>query len=249
MVGPVAGLVAERPHDDARMVPIALDHPRPAGHPCRSVPGVVAQAGVVGVALDVRLVDHVHAELVAQVEQPRVVGVVRAPHGGDVVAPHGEQVVAHVGDRHRLAAVGVVVVAVHAVDPDPLTVDEQVAVADLDAAEPDELGVNLDQRAVGVEQLGDRRGTGTAARPTTDRRRRARIGSTRRARGTRRARRNDAAPIVVTDGASRRPPSVSTVVRTAQPDAGGFAPPTVAETSTVPTPSGDAEPGVADQRR
>ena len=105
-------------------------------------------------ALDVRLVDDVHADLVAQVEEGRVVRVVRTPHGGDVVSPHREQVVAHVVDRDRLAAGRMMIVAVDAEHPDRLAVHEELAVADLHRAEADELGVDLGHGAVGIEQFG-----------------------------------------------------------------------------------------------
>ena len=56
--------------------------------------------------LDVRLVDDVQAELVAEVEQPLVVGVVRRADGVDVVLLHERQLGAHVVDGHRLAVLG-----------------------------------------------------------------------------------------------------------------------------------------------
>ena len=155
MVGAVARLVAERPHDHARVVAVTLDHPRPSRQPRRPVPGVVAQAGVVGVALDVGFVDDVHADLVAEVEEARVVRIVRTTHGGDVVAPHGEQVVAHVVDGDCLAPYRMMVVTVHPEDPDRLAVDEQLPIADLDAAEPDQLLMDLDDRPGGIDQFGD----------------------------------------------------------------------------------------------
>ncbi len=67
----------------------------------------------------------------------------RAPHGGDVVAAHREQVVAHVIDRDGFASGRVMVVAVDAEDPDRCAVHEELAVADLDATESDQLLVHL----------------------------------------------------------------------------------------------------------
>ena len=128
--------------------------PRTSRHPRRAVPIVVAQTGVVGVALDVGLVDHVHPDLVAQVEEARIVGIVRAAHRGDVVPAHRQQVGAHVVHRHGLAAGRMVVVAVDAEDPDRLPVDEELAITHLDGPEPDQLAVRLDDRSVGIEQLG-----------------------------------------------------------------------------------------------
>jgi len=136
------------------MVAITFHHASPTRQPRRAVASVVTQAGVVGVALDVGLVDDVHPDLVAQVEEPWIVRVVRATHRSDVVPPHREEVVAHVVDRHRFAAGRVMIVAVDAKDPDRLAVHEQLPVADLDRSEPDELGVCLDDGAGEVEELG-----------------------------------------------------------------------------------------------
>ena len=132
----VAALVAEGPHDDARVVLVALHHAGHARHDRGAVARVVAQARVPGVALHVRLVDHVETQFVAQVQEPRVVRVVRTAHRVHVVLLHQHDVGAHVRDRHGLAPFGMVVVAVHALDHHAGTVHEQVPALDLDPAEP-----------------------------------------------------------------------------------------------------------------
>ena len=63
------------------MVLVALGHPRHARDPLIQVARVVAQRALERVRLDVGLVDDVHAELVGQVEEGRVVRVVRGPDG------------------------------------------------------------------------------------------------------------------------------------------------------------------------
>ena len=73
VIGPVAGLVAERPGNDRGVVPVALDHPGDAADPRLQVSRVVAERALEGVRLDVRLVDHVEPKLVGQVEKRRVV--------------------------------------------------------------------------------------------------------------------------------------------------------------------------------
>ena len=96
--GAVARLVAERPHDDARMVLVALHHARAAVDPRVHVLRVVAEAEDVRVGLDVRLVDDVEAELVAQVVEARVVGRVRGAHRVEAELLHQHEVVAHLVD-------------------------------------------------------------------------------------------------------------------------------------------------------
>ena len=104
-------------------------------------------------ALEVGLVDHVHAQFVAQVVERRIVGIVRGAHRRDVVAAHLHQVGAHVVGRDRLTAGGVVIVAVDAEDPDRLAVHQQLPVAHLDMPEADELFGGFGHLAVGPHQL------------------------------------------------------------------------------------------------
>ena len=137
VVGAVAALVAERPQDHRRVVLVALDHVLHALEERGGVARVGAQVVVVRVRLDVRLVDHVQAVAVAEVEPVRVVGVVRAAHGVDVEALHEPDVGLHQLARDRAAAAVVVVVAVDAADPQRPAVEQQLPPAHLDGAEAD----------------------------------------------------------------------------------------------------------------
>ena len=147
MVGAIPRLVAEGPGDDARMVLVTLGHPRHALDPLREVPGVVAEGVLEGMGLDVRLGDDVHAQLIGQLEERRVVGVVRGAHAIEAEALHVHHVRAHLVAGHGASPLWVEVVAVDAVDEHPLAVDEQVEAHDLDAAEPDPDGRALDLAA------------------------------------------------------------------------------------------------------
>ena len=152
VVEPVAGLVAERPEDDRGVVLVALGHPRDAIDPLREIAMVVAQRALEGVRLDVGLVHHVHAELVGQLEEGRIIRVVR---GADRVEPElleQDDVGAHVLAADDASGVLVEVVAVHPADVDPFAVDEQVEAADLDLAEADRDRDRLGDRAVGRAQ-------------------------------------------------------------------------------------------------
>ena len=166
VVGAVARLVAQRPGDDRRVVPVALDHPRHAGDPLAEVARVVAQRALEGVRLDVGLVDDVQAELVGQVEEGRVVGVVRGAHGVEAEALHlrrGRRASTSTDDDP--AGVLVEVVAVDAADEHAAAVDQQVEAADLDPAEADPDRRALDDRAVRVAERrpGGRRASARSA--------------------------------------------------------------------------------------
>ena len=127
------------------MVAVALHHARGPFEERRPVPAVVADAHVVGVALDVGLVDDVHPQFVAKVVERAVVGVVAGPNRCDVVGAHRLQVGADVVGVDRLALVGMVIVAVDTEDPDRLTVDTQLSVNDLHVAQADALCRRFDQ--------------------------------------------------------------------------------------------------------
>ena len=157
VVGAVAGLVAERPGDDRRVVLVALDHPGDALDPGRQVARVVAQRALERVALDVRLGDHVQPELVGQVREGRVVGVVRGAHGVEPELLHQDEVGAHRLDRDDPPGDLVEVVAVDPAQVDPPAVDEEVHAADLDAPEADPQLGGLDDVAAGrAERHGQR---------------------------------------------------------------------------------------------
>ena len=126
VVGAVARLVAERPEDDRRVVLVALGHPRDAVDPRAEVAGVVAQRALEGVRLDVGLVDDVQPELVGQLEEGRVVRVVRGPDRVEPELLHQHEVGAHLVPGDGPPGVLVEVVAVDAADEDARAVDEQV---------------------------------------------------------------------------------------------------------------------------
>ena len=149
VVGAVARLVAQRPGDDGGVVAVAQDHARDTRHPLREVARVVTERGLEGVRLDVRLLDDVEAQLVGQVQEGRVVGVVRGAHGVEAVALHGQQVPAHGLRGDDAPGVLVEVVAVDTLDAHASAVDEQVQAADLHAAEADPGLCPVDDRAVG----------------------------------------------------------------------------------------------------
>ncbi len=100
-VDAAAGLVAERPQDDARVVAVAAHHPGDAVDehlgPVRVVDRVALPAALVleTVCLQVVLVDDVEAVPVAQVQEVRVRRVVARADRVDVVPLHEQHVLEH----------------------------------------------------------------------------------------------------------------------------------------------------------
>ena len=111
------------------------------------------------VGLEVGLVHHIQAVLVAQVVEARVVGVMAGAHGVDVVPLHVHHIPQHLFHRHAASAPAAPLVAVDALDDDPLAVHQHQAVLHLDAAQAgaagDLLGAGagfiVDAQGVGVE--------------------------------------------------------------------------------------------------
>ena len=136
------GLVAQRPHDHAGMVLVpldgALDPVQAGGQPAGIVAGVGPPAGQrETVGLQVALVDHQQAVLVAQVEEPRVRRVVAGPHRVDVVLLHQHDVGPHGGLVQAAPGHRMPLVPVHAAELDSVPVEPDLPVAYLDAAEAD----------------------------------------------------------------------------------------------------------------
>ena len=134
----VARFVAHRPHDDAGVVLVALHHvpdPIKMGLEPR---GILRQRLLLvahAVGLDVRFVDDIEAELVAELQERRVVGVVRRADGIDVRTLHLQQVRADVRGGDVVAVARVVIVAVHSFKKDGPAVVEELPVLHLITAE------------------------------------------------------------------------------------------------------------------
>ena len=155
----VSALVAGGPHDDAAVVPVAIDRAlhalqmlaqpfRVGAGPLRAVAviavGDVREPAHEAVALDVRFQNHVEAQLVAHFEEHRGRRVVRGAHAVDVQLLHEQQVAAQLLRRLAPAAVRVGVVVVDAVELDRHAVDEQLAaLRDAHGAQADALGDDL----------------------------------------------------------------------------------------------------------
>ena len=78
---------------------------------------------------------HVYSILIAEVIPLWVVGIVGCAHGVDIELLHAPNILNHTLTTHHIAAIGVELVAVHALDEYRLTVDEQLAVAYLHTSE------------------------------------------------------------------------------------------------------------------
>ena len=118
-VAAIAALVAQRPHDDARVVALlhhqALNTVDVGRLPCRVVGNQGDVADILeAVALHIGLGDQHDAILITQLVEARVIGIVRGAHCVDVVLLHELQVAAHAIEAHGAALVIVVIVAVDA---------------------------------------------------------------------------------------------------------------------------------------
>ena len=157
---PGAALVAQRPHHDAGVVLVPLDHPAGPGRAARAPsarrrPGCRASPDLAeAVGLQIALVDHPQAQLVAQVEEGRVRRIVAGADRVDVVLLHQQQIAAH-----RLRVQGAPVARV-----------ELMAV---DAAQQDPPAVDLQQPVLDARPYGSRSAAGSARRRWPAPRRRA----------------------------------------------------------------------------
>jgi len=143
-----AGLVPERPHDDARVVLVPLHHALGPIHEGALPLWVLGEAVPVVVRLQVRLIEDVETVLVAQVIELGVIGVVRGPHCVHVVAFENEYVLDEALARNALAVIGVVVVPIHSADDDGHAVHVDALVLELHPAEPHSAALGFDEGAV-----------------------------------------------------------------------------------------------------
>ena len=95
VVSSVPRFVAKRPDDHRGVVLVTADHARDPVHPGVQVARVVAQPVDEGVRLDIRLGDYIQAQFVGQVEEHRVVGVVRGSDCVEAELLHRHQIRPH----------------------------------------------------------------------------------------------------------------------------------------------------------
>ena len=84
--------------------------------------------------LDVRLIHDVQTEFIAQVEQHRIVGIVRRSNCVDVVLLHRDEFFTDLSGQERFAGVRMMVMPIHTADHDRLAVDRKDAISDADVA-------------------------------------------------------------------------------------------------------------------
>ena len=139
----VPGLVAHRPTDNARVILVAPHHPC---HPLDkgSVPfGVLRRAIPDAVGLQIGLVQHKEAVFVAEIVPARIVGVVARAHRVDVERLHQLDVGQHRCDGDGVPGVGIVLVAIDALDADGHAVHTDAPVHNLHLAKTDARPLDL----------------------------------------------------------------------------------------------------------
>ena len=88
-------------------------------------------------ALDVRLVDNVQAQLVRHLVEIGVIGIVRGANGIEIKLFHQSQVLEDFIEAIGLSTCGTVVVSIHSLNQYGLAVDQKLSVGDFDVAESD----------------------------------------------------------------------------------------------------------------
>ena len=127
-------LVAQAPHHDAGMVPVACDEACNAVREGRN-PRFHVRNALVGMVFEVSLVAGPESKVVHHGVEVRVVGIVRGAYHVDVVLLHQREVAEHRPVFHGPSALGVGVVAVHTLEEHPFAVDVYQAAPDFDMAE------------------------------------------------------------------------------------------------------------------
>ena len=158
-VDPVAGLVAQRPDGDRRVVLAPLVHAPRAVHVSLEPGGILGQrsrAVTHAMRLDVGLVDDIESVAVAQVVPIGIVGIVGATHRIDVVLLHQLYIFQHQLLAHGAAAVGELV-AVHPLDQDGHPVDAEAALLDFRGLEAHRATGRLDHPSGLVLQIHNQR--------------------------------------------------------------------------------------------
>ena len=149
----VACLVAERPHDDARVILVALHQSLSAVHVCRVPFGIesnVFAAVAKSVRLDVSLVDYVEAIFVAHFIEIGGLRIVAGADGVHIGTLHLLEIFHEVVARAYMSKQWIVLVEVYALDEHILAIHKQHAVLNLRGAESYLVACSLDGVALSV---------------------------------------------------------------------------------------------------
>ena len=118
----VTRLVAEAPHDDARMIAITFNHACHSRQPSCGISRVVTQACVETMTFDIRFINDIQAVFITEVVETMVIRIMRRANCIDIGALHRDDVLAHIFNRYCFAFVGMVIVTIHAHDGDGPTI-------------------------------------------------------------------------------------------------------------------------------
>ena len=153
VIGSAAAFIAERPDDHARVVLVPQDHPGDPVDEGAQVPRVVADASGPVMGFDIGFIDDVKTEAVGQLEEHRIIRIMRGADGIDVETLELGQLLVQLFPVQGPTGMRVEVVPVDALNPDPLPVDQQIPATDHYPAEADVDPGFIGQPAFGIDQL------------------------------------------------------------------------------------------------
>mmetsp|Transcript_28652 Transcript_28652/g.71940 ORF Transcript_28652/g.71940 Transcript_28652/m.71940 type:complete len:225 (-) Transcript_28652:774-1448(-) len=151
----VPAFVAERPHDDARVVLVALQHAHSALHERGHPLGVAAELLVDGVGFDIGLVAQVDSVLVAELVPPGIIGIVGGAHSIEVELFEQKDVLDHGILRNSFAGAIVVLVPVDSLDEHWLAIYQHLSTNDLHSFEPNPGAHSLQEIPAFIEKSGN----------------------------------------------------------------------------------------------
>ena len=128
----VSRFVAQTPQNYRWMNSVAPHHSRATLNERRQVSRVVTDTRIKRVAFDIGFIYDIHSKFIAEIVKNFVVRIVRTPNRRDVVASHHCQIAPNVGNINGAAIIGMMIVSVHAKNPNWLAIHEQLSVLDFD---------------------------------------------------------------------------------------------------------------------
>ena len=137
-VGTIARLVAQTPDDDAGVVLLHKHIIAVAFYMCQFVRSVLCQGALAiahTVAFDIGLAHDIESVLVAKVIPTGIIAIMAGAHGIDIEFLHHLDVLDHALHADHITAIGVHLVAVHALKDNGFSIDQHLAVLDLHLTE------------------------------------------------------------------------------------------------------------------
>jgi len=132
---------------------IALHHTGHAIDPRRQIALIIAERILEGMGFNVGFTDHIKTQLVSDIEERWIIGVMRCTDCIEIELLHLNEIGAHIGRTHYTTSLAIEIVAIDSIENHALTVYQEISTFDCYITEADALRESLDNQSAWILEL------------------------------------------------------------------------------------------------